>query len=145
MPIMKLASAAKALERHPATLRKWIAQGCPTVTLGATGRGHGSEVDLAQVQNWRAEKVAPRIHHAAQRDMLQAFTTILVDTVKRDDLASRAGLSAGQAALVVCLLFERAHLNIHREPLHGWPPEIAPYGAICVQWLETGGLHTSGR
>jgi hypothetical protein len=144
---MTLIQAAKQLNIHPATLRKWIARGCPTVSLGEVGRGHGSEVDLHQIQLWRAQQAVPSFSQAAHNDTLQLLTVALLDTLKRDDLAARVGLTDPQAYMACLLIYERFYKNLTHEPLTAdiLPPELKPFGAIVLHSMESGSFITSRR
>ncbi|MBI5315038.1 MAG: helix-turn-helix domain-containing protein [Nitrospirae bacterium] len=144
---MTLPQAAKLLNLHPATLRKWIRNGAPTISLGEVGRGHGTTVDLEQLKTWRATRAVPTLADHDKRDTLSIVSTALLDALKRDALAGKAGLTEGQAAMVVLVIFERCYRNIHKAPLTAdtLPPELKPFGAIVLQSIESGSFITSRR
>ena len=102
--------AAKALNRTPSTVRRWIRNGCPTVRLGETGR-EGSLVMLDDVQRWRAG-----LSGVGDDNELQQIADSLLDTIKRDEVYERAGISERQAAIVLLLAFQRYFRNTkHRQ------------------------------
>jgi hypothetical protein len=140
---LSLTEAANALGVHVATLRKWIRQGAPTLALGSVGRTHGTQVDPEAVKLWRAQRAVPSLTHTAQADTLQTVAVALFDTLKRDDLAATAGLTDGQAAMAVLMVFERAYKNVKREPLavDGVPELLKPFHAIVLESLEQGTFH----
>lgn len=75
---VSVAEAARQLGVSAPTVRRWVAEGAPTVQLGRAGRGNGSRVDPDELRAWRAGGVAPR-----------------------DDVVILAGLAAGIRATFV--------------------------------------------
>jgi hypothetical protein len=53
MPAIPLRLAAAALGRSEATLRRWIQRGAPCARPGASGRGKGALVEVADLRAWR--------------------------------------------------------------------------------------------
>lgn len=144
---MTLADAAKALGVHTGTLRRDVRNGCPTISLGSVGRGHGTQIDPEAWKLWRAQRVVPSLTQQAQDTTLNTLTTILVDTLKRDALAGCAHLTDAQAALVVLKIYGRAYLNVHREPftLDALPSALKPFYAIYLESVERGNFSTQRR
>lgn len=144
---MTLTAAAQHLKVHIGTIRKWIRSGAPTLALGEVGRGHASEVDPEALQTWRAQRAVPTLRSREKQDLLSLLTTILLDTIKRDDLARCAHLTDAQAAAIVLLIYQRAHLHITRSPLaiDQLPPELRPFSAIVLLSIETGNFTSSRR
>lgn len=124
--------AASLLEKNPATIRRWIAEGAPCVSPGEAGRGHGAVVDIDALLRWR--------HGVKQRDeaeMLKIIAAAMLDFFKRDsgigEPAHRTiGIRDREAAALYVLLYEYiAQRNGHgAEPL---PDEIARIRAVCVR------------
>lgn len=46
---------------RPGTLRRWLRQGCPTVTRGRRGRGNAALVDPEAVRQWRGAGERERV------------------------------------------------------------------------------------
>jgi phage terminase Nu1 subunit (DNA packaging protein) len=140
---MNLRRAAKTLNVHIATVRKWIRKGCPCIEQGEVGRRGGTEVDLEQVRRWRVQQVIPSFEERSQADTLQLLTVALLDVLRRDDLAGRAHLSEAQAALVTLLVFERAYRNLKHKPLtlEYLPVAMKPFHSIVVSSMESGTFH----
>jgi hypothetical protein len=140
---LSLTEAANALGVHVGTVRRDVRNGAPTEELGSVGRGHATRIDLEKYKLWRAERHVPTLTSQVKHDTLQTLTTILLDTLKRDDLGAQVGLSEAQAALAVLMVFERAYKNVNREPLttDQLPPELKPFHAIVLESLEQGTFH----
>lgn len=115
--IMGIRQAAFALRVHPATVRSWIAEGCPCVSVGEVGPGRGATVDLESVRAWRAARLVPGLQSREQADALMIVETALLDSLKRDDLARRVSISPTQAIHLVLLIYERAYRNIKESAL----------------------------
>lgn len=49
---LSVPQAARALGKSESTVRRWVRNGAPTITLGRDGRGCGSRVDLAALRRW---------------------------------------------------------------------------------------------
>lgn len=127
-----VATAARLLGRHPATIRRWIARGAPTVVLGQVGRGRGSRVDPDAILRWRSPAVARR----ADREVLALIATALWSTLRRDAVHERVGIAERAAAAVLVLAYERCHLDLLREPvgdLASLPEEIRRLCAILTE------------
>lgn len=127
-----ITQAAKILRRHPATIRKWIAAGAPTVEHGSVGRGKGSLVRVDELRRWRAGSVAAIDDEA----LFQRLAVALEDTIKRDAVHERVGIHEGQCAGVLALTFERLSRNLMQRQvdLDRTPPEIARLCAIWLRW-----------
>ena len=105
-----LKAAAQTLNKSESTLRRWIRRGCPTVQLGETGR-EGSLLILEDVQRWRVG-----LSGVGDDNELQQIADSLLDTIKRDEVYERAGISERQAAIVLLLAFQRYFRNTkHRQ------------------------------
>ena len=135
---MTFPQAAKVLNFHISTLRKWVGQGAPTDELGAVGRGHATQVDPDALMRWRMAKVAPTLARRSQDELLTIMETALLDCVKRDSVAAKAGLTDGQAAMVVLLVFERLFRNVKETPLTAdhLPAGMASLRAIYIDSIE---------
>lgn len=111
---VSVATAALQLGRRPSTVRRWIAQGAPTVALGKEGRGNGSLVDVAALQRWRARASADVCTNDA--DAVQRLAVLLWNVFKRDAGVGDSGFSAHrllgirehQAAAYLAHIFQRA-------------------------------------
>ena len=128
---ISLAEAARVLGKHPATIRRWIAQGCPCETLGEVGRGRGSLVSLDAVQRWRAGNESRRDDDRILALIAESFS----DALKRDRASHRVGIDEGQAAGFLVLVFERIWLNLtHRSRDELVLPEQMKH--LCAIWVE---------
>ena len=141
---MTLSDAAKELKVHIGTLRRDVRNGCPTLSLGSVGRGHGTQIDPEAWKLWRAERAVPSLAQQTQDTTLSTLTTILVDTLKRDDLAACAQLSEGQAYMAVLKIYERAYRNVTQSPLTAdqLPVELKPFHAIVLESIERGTFYS---
>jgi len=54
--VTTLRTAARLLHRSPATLRRWVRLGAPTVRPGEAGRGNGSLVEVTALSEWRVQR-----------------------------------------------------------------------------------------
>jgi hypothetical protein len=137
MPV-SITQAAKALNVHPSTLRRWIARDCPCLHLGAVGRGKGSLVDLEDVQRWRLKGLSPDVMKRADEDVLALIARSFSDALKRDRAHHRAEIHEARAAGFLALVFERCWLNVTQRGRDEivLPPEIKQLCAIWVQWRE---------
>lgn len=135
---LRLSEAAEQLRVHPATLRRWIACGCPTVSPGEVGRGKGSLVDCEAVTRWRLGKNAPALVQRRNDDILRIIETALADTLKRDGSHEQVNMNRGQASGLLALAYQRIWQNVTRKPLHEFvpPPEIEQLCAVYVQWVK---------
>lgn len=100
-----VAQAAKHFGVDPATVRRWASQGCPTVRKGRRGPGHGAQLDLDAVATWRGRaggSVGLTPHEALQR-----IAVALQETITKDHVDIRAGISREDAAAVLIVAFER--------------------------------------
>lgn len=61
-PGVPIATAAKALGVPVGTMRRWVREGCPTLSKGRRGRGHRVLIDLDAVRQWRSAGVTDRIY-----------------------------------------------------------------------------------
>ncbi len=57
-PAANLAEAAAALGVTERSVRRWIAEGAPTVCRGRRGRGGGTLLDIKAIEAWRASQGA---------------------------------------------------------------------------------------
>jgi hypothetical protein len=130
-----LVEAGRELKRHPATLRRWIRQGAPTLELGSAGRGRGSTVDPAALERWRLLSLT---QEAGQRDdqaVLELIATGLWDTFRRDEAHLRVDLDARRAAGLLAMAYERCWMNLTRRSRDELvlPPEIERLCAVFVE------------
>jgi hypothetical protein len=130
---VKIAEAARALQKDPATLRRWVQRGCPTVNgPGAAGRGHGTEFDLDAVRRWKAGNLG----HLDDAEQLQRLAVGLWDCLRRDEVHRLVGISERQAAEVLALVYERMHKNLTQQPLgdlSALPEEMKRLCAVFVR------------
>jgi hypothetical protein len=108
-----IAQASRALDRSPATIRRWIAAGAPTVSLGKEGRGNGSRVNVKALAHWRS-----KVEGATTAEVLHQVARSLKDVQQRnavgfDVTAARLlGLSDHVAAALLVEVFERIALTM---------------------------------
>ena len=129
LEVLTLDQAARRLGKSPCTVRRWIAKGAPTVSLGKEGRGNGSLVDLDQVRRWRAGIAGLDIQPPGETDSLQRLATALWDVFKRDAGVGDGGYPAHrllgirdyQAAALLVEVYER-----HAQDLTGSIPDPLP-------------------
>ena len=106
-----IAEAAARFDVHEETVRRWIRAGCPCVSPGEVGRGHGARLDLNDVARWRAARAGMK----QTGDVMTKVETALLDVLRRDGgngypLPFELGLSQEQAAR----LLADAHARIAR-------------------------------
>lgn len=53
VPAVRITEAATALNKSPATVRRWIRRGAPCARPGEPGRGRGALVVVADLHRWR--------------------------------------------------------------------------------------------
>jgi phage terminase Nu1 subunit (DNA packaging protein) len=133
MPLTVKQTAA-ALNRDVATVRRWVAKGCPTASgPGSVGRGRGALLELDQVRHWLGED--QQIEHA---QVLQRVARAKLDTLKRDagqgEPAHRTlGITEEQAAALLYLDFERIARAVTGTDAKQLPDEIAQVRAIALR------------
>jgi len=66
---VSLVEAARELGVSVSTIRRWIRDGAPTVSLGGPGRGKGSRVDVQELRAWLAGGTAQCDGAAALRSL----------------------------------------------------------------------------
>jgi len=50
--VMSINKAARALNKTPSTIRRWVQKGCPCISPSETGRGKGAILNLDDVITW---------------------------------------------------------------------------------------------
>ncbi|HZO22277.1 MAG TPA: hypothetical protein VFB37_07195 [Steroidobacteraceae bacterium] len=146
---VSLAKAARELQLHAATLRRWVREGAPVWQEGAAGRGKGALVVVTEIAAWRVQMAARRAvgtevefvappdgAEALQRKIAQALWRAL--TRGRHDesepLHALLGVSSPKA-FALCL---RSYKEIHQELWGEWPtpnqlpPEMETARACAV-------------
>lgn len=131
-----LAEAAKQFGVHPATVRRWVAAGAPTVRLGRGARGHGSLVDPDQLKAWYAQRhsLNGSVAHGVTLDQLAMWCW---DFLKRDcdlDMPAHCVLSLAEsdAAAYLALLFRYLAIRMGRELTdEEYPAEVKQLLAIA--------------
>jgi hypothetical protein len=68
--------AARELGVSVPTLRRWVAQGAPTVRAGWVGRGNGSRVHVEAVRQWHATR---HVREVTPGEFIARLETVLVD------------------------------------------------------------------
>jgi hypothetical protein len=133
---MTVRQLAMHLGVHIGTVRRWVRFGCPCIELGSVGRGHGTQLDPVEVQQWRVSQLIPTLAAQAEADVLKILATALYDVLKRDGLMGQTL----PAELMVLQVYERAHLNITHEPLQlkDLPEEMKRISAIHLDSVERG-------
>jgi hypothetical protein len=124
VPAVTLTVAARELEKSPATLRRWIAAGAPTVRLGEAGRSKGSLVIVSDLIAWRAAQEGIKVSAAHDLD---AIARGLLEAYSRgnggnsDPVWRELGVPSGRAAVVLA----EAYVSIVRA-LAGREPQEYP-------------------
>ncbi|HJW87062.1 MAG: hypothetical protein A2132_06265 [Nitrospirae bacterium RBG_16_43_11] len=108
---MRINKAAKALNRSPSTVRRWIQQGAPTVRLGSVGRDNGSLVNIADIQRWRGGGAVT----ANDDELLARLAIALLDTIRRDEIHISVNISERDAASLLVLVYQRYYRNLTNE------------------------------
>lgn len=135
---LKLADAARVLKKHPATLRRWVARGAPTVNgPGEVGRGKGPLVDLDALVRWKAGDLS----HLDDVDQLRRLAVALLDTFKRDCGSGepahvRLDIEPRKAAGLLVLAYQRCWQNMTGQSiddLSDLPQEIAQLCAVFTE------------
>ena len=104
--------AAKHFQRDAATVRKWIAQGCPVVRPGRRGPGRAAVLDFDAVRKWRRQFCSSREPHAPRSDgdlgrTLARVAEGFAECVRCDRVEERTGATEAEAAALFILAFER--------------------------------------
>lgn len=96
--------AARHFKINPATIRRWIAAGCPVIRSGRKGPGQSAILDFQAVEQWRGQSVQaePDVNETLQR-IAQALHAAL----EEDHADIRAGISREDAAAVLIVAWER--------------------------------------
>ena len=108
--------------------------------LGGIGRGHESRLDLAEAQRWLEARRLPTLAAQKDRDELKVVETILYDSLKRDELARKVGITEVQAIHAILLIYECAHRNINETPLElkDLPEPLARLSANYLDSVKRG-------
>jgi hypothetical protein len=106
---VSLPEAARHFKVTPETIRRWIRAGCPCVSPGEVGRGHGARLNIGDVARWRAARAGVP---AVPDDLMTRIETAIVDTLRRDGgngrpVAADLGLSHEQAATLLTHAYSR--------------------------------------
>ena len=129
---ISITKAARALNRTPSTLRRWVQKGCPCVRPGEVGRGKGAILNLQDVITWRG---GGGVFQASDDERLEFLAGVLMDVLRRDEIHERIGIEASEMAGMLVLIYERYHKNLTHEPVdrQQLPPEIAQLLAIYIR------------
>lgn len=126
-PDVTVSEAARALRRSPATVRRWIQQGAPTVALGGPGRGKGSRLNLGAVAEWKTRKEGLQVAPTAERELLDAIGRGLLHSFTKcppgHDEAVWQALKIGSRRAAV--LLTEAYVTVARE-VTGREPDYYP-------------------
>lgn len=135
MTAVGIVAAARTLNKSPATLRRWIAAGAPTVCPGEVGRGRGAIVNPDDLLRWR--------HGVKQREAdetLHLIASALLDFHRRDTgidapAHKTLGIHDKTAAALYITLFQYLAQRLNRATSHDLtePDEIARLRAFCVR------------
>jgi hypothetical protein len=130
---MSVVVAARHLKCAPSTVRRWIAKGAPTVSLGKVGRGNGSLVDVGQLRRYLAGGTG-----ADDAAILQLLATGLMDAYKRDGGLGKPahrtlGIQDYQAAALLAYVFERCAQALTGSVPDPVPAEIGNLMALVEQ------------
>jgi len=137
---MTVTETAKHFRVDRSTVNKWISKGCPCVEWGSAGRSHGHRLDLDAVQRWRVAQLVPTLAQQSEADVLAIVETALLDSLKRDDLATRTKTTEAQVALAVLIIFERVYRNVKQTPLepHQVPEQLRHLCTVYLDSVERG-------
>ena len=129
--VLTINKAARALGKTPSTLRRWIQKGAPTVKLGSVGRDNGSLVNIADLQCWRGGGGAVT---ANDDELLARLAIALLDTIRRDEVHHRIGITEKQAAALLVLVYQRYYRNLVNEQvdIDNLPEEMKHICAILL-------------
>jgi|SRR3989304_1052008 len=129
---ISITKAARALNRTPSTLRRWVQKGCPCVRPGEVGRGKGSLLNLNDVIAWRG---GGQVQKEGDAERLGFIADVLMDSLRRDKIHERIGITSKQTAGLLALVYERYHKNLIKEPVERdkLPEQITQLLAIFVQ------------
>jgi hypothetical protein len=100
------AEAAKFFRRDPASIRRWIALGCPVVRRGGKGPGRAALLDFVAVAKWRGRWTAPMGSPPVERT-LEIVAEALADCLQHDAVDIRTDATKADAAALFILAFER--------------------------------------
>jgi hypothetical protein len=101
--------AAKRFAVDPATVRRWLASGCPSIRSGRKGPGRGAVLDVAAVAAWRGRASGPA--GLAVEEVLERIAAALWETVETDHVDIRAGVDRESAAAACLVVWERCCKN----------------------------------
>ena len=116
---ISITEAARQLGKSTATVRRWIAQGAPTVALGKDGRGNGSLVDVDALRAWRTGVAAQRGDDAVLRDVAIGIRRVYSDNVEGHGKPAHKIVSLADyegAAFLVQVFFSVAQQVLGRFP-----------------------------
>lgn len=120
MNAVPIPDAARALGISPATLRRWMREGCPVASRGRRGRGLAAMINPGEVRAWRqaGEREAVLLALASSLpDVLAGGIEKAHQLAEGTDKRRLAGILAGAWFLASAAILETLH------ELH---PAIAP-------------------
>jgi len=130
--VLSINQAAKKLKKTPSTVRRWVAKGCPCVRPGEVGRGKGAILNIPDVIAWRG---GGQVQKEGDAERLGFIADVLMDSLRRDKIHERIGITSKQTAGLLALVYERYHKNLIKEPVERdkLPEQITQLLAIFVQ------------
>lgn len=140
-PVVSLTEAARQLEVHPSTLRRWTSdEDCPCESAGEPGRGKGAKYIVENVRRWRARKHGVELRSELDLELLAEGLLAAHRRGNRGEtrpLHEELGIPSARAAV----LYAEAYVSIvrtltGREPI-GYPPAIETLHA-CAVLLRSG-------
>jgi hypothetical protein len=103
--------AAKHFHRDAATIRRWIADGCPVLRPGGKGPGKAAVLDFTEVEKWRGQfssALEPNCSHSAPVEhTLNLVADAFADCLRYDRVEERTGATDAESAKLFLLAFDR--------------------------------------
>jgi phage terminase Nu1 subunit (DNA packaging protein) len=109
---VSISEAAGYFDVSTETVRRWIRAGCPCITPGEVGRGHGARLNLADVARWRAVNAGVPV----DGDVIEDLAAALVEVATRDGgkgrpIAAEIGMTGEQAFIFSTHVLRRFKLR----------------------------------
>jgi len=143
VPPVTITAAAHTLGIAGATLRRWIREdGCPCVSPGSAGRGHGAMVDPDAVKRWRAGGAGEAVAQGRETDVLERVAGALWDTLSRDGgegvpVHRTLGIGRAQAAALLAIAYDRIARGVTGHDAERLPPQIELLRTVCVRSVNS--------